>query len=108
MEAELEEPPAATPSEQRGLLEKAADVQVNDLSVSQMLKRLGWSRKRSVGAGGCDEFLRAAWRALIAGELDAGQLMFLDEMGPTSHCLPSTRGPAGGVGPSATRQRTRA
>ncbi len=38
-------------------------------------------KKRSVGAAERDEFLRAAWRALVAGEVDAGRLVFVDEMG---------------------------
>ena len=39
-----------------------------------MLRRLGWSRKRSLGAGERDEFLRAAWRLLVAGEIAAERL----------------------------------
>ena len=38
-------------------------------------------KKRSVGAAERDEFLRAAWRALVAGEIDAKRLVFVDEMG---------------------------
>ncbi len=38
-------------------------------------------KKRSLGAGERDEFLRAAWRTLVAGEIDAGRLVFVDEMG---------------------------
>ena len=40
-------------------------------------------KKRTLGAGERDEFLRAAWRALVAGEagIDAGRLVFVDEMG---------------------------
>jgi transposase len=34
-----------------------------------------------VGASERDEFLRAAWRALVAGEVDAERLLFVDEMG---------------------------
>jgi hypothetical protein len=34
-----------------------------------------------VGAAERDEFLRAAWRALVAGEIDAKRLVFVDEMG---------------------------
>jgi transposase len=37
-------------------------------------------KKRSVGASERDEFLRAAWRALVAGEIDAERLVFVDEM----------------------------
>ena len=38
-------------------------------------------KKRSLGAGERDEFLRAAWRLLFAGRVDAERLVFLDEMG---------------------------
>ncbi len=35
----------------------------------------------SLGAAERDEFLRAAWRLLFAGRVDAGRLVFVDEMG---------------------------
>ncbi len=38
-------------------------------------------KKRSLGAGERDEFLRAAWRLLVAGEIGAERLVFVDEMG---------------------------
>jgi transposase InsO family protein len=38
-------------------------------------------KKRQVGASEQDEFLRAAWRALVAGEIGAERLVFVDEMG---------------------------
>ncbi len=38
-------------------------------------------KKRSLGAGERDEFLRAAWRLLVAGKVDAERLVFVDEMG---------------------------
>jgi hypothetical protein len=38
-------------------------------------------KKRSVGASARDEFLRAAWRLLVAGKIDAERLVFVDEMG---------------------------
>jgi transposase len=38
-------------------------------------------KKRSMAAGERDEWLRAAWRLLFAGELDAERLVFVDEMG---------------------------
>ena len=34
-----------------------------------------------MGAGERDEFLRAGWRLLVAGEVDAERLVFVDEMG---------------------------
>ncbi len=33
------------------------------------------------GASERDEFLRAAWRALVAGNIPADRLVFVDEMG---------------------------
>ena len=39
------------------------------------------SKKRSLGASERDEFLRAAWRAMVAGGTDAARLVFVDEMG---------------------------
>ena len=38
-------------------------------------------KKRSLGADERDEFLRAAWRLLVAGEIAAERLVFVDEMG---------------------------
>jgi transposase len=34
-----------------------------------------------LGASERDEFLRAAWRALVTGQIDAERLVFVDEMG---------------------------
>jgi transposase len=38
-------------------------------------------KKRSVGAAERDEFLRAAWRALVAQGIDARRFVFVDECG---------------------------
>ena len=38
-------------------------------------------KKRSLGAGERDEFLRSAWQLMVAGEVDAERLVFVDEMG---------------------------
>lgn len=46
LEADLEERPAATLSERREYLRRVASVRVSESSVSRMLKRLGWSRKK--------------------------------------------------------------
>ena len=45
-------------------------------------------KKRSLGAGERDEFLRAAWRLLFAGKVDAGRLVFVDEMGANVSLCP--------------------
>jgi hypothetical protein len=46
------------------------------------------SKKRSVGASERDEFLRAAWRVLIAREIHAERLVFVDEMGANTSLAP--------------------
>jgi len=46
LEADVERRPVATLSERREFLEKAAGVRVSDSTVSRMLRRLGWSRKK--------------------------------------------------------------
>jgi transposase len=45
-------------------------------------------KKRSVGASERDEWLRAAWRALVAGDLEAERLVFVDEMGTNTSLAP--------------------
>jgi transposase len=44
--ADLEERPAATLAERREFLRRVAGVSVSDSTVSRMLKRMGWSRKK--------------------------------------------------------------
>ena len=41
-----------------------------------------------MGASERDEFLRAAWRALVAGRLDAKRFVFVDEMGANTSLSP--------------------
>jgi transposase len=46
------------------------------------------SKKRSVGASERDEFLRAAWRSLIAREIRAERLVFVDECSTNASLSP--------------------
>ena len=46
LEADLEERPAATLPERREFLRRVAGVSVSDSTVSRMLKRMGWTRKK--------------------------------------------------------------
>ena len=46
LEADLRECPAATLSERREYLARVAGLSVSESTVSRMLKRLGWSRKK--------------------------------------------------------------
>ena len=45
-------------------------------------------KKRSLGAAERDEFLRAAWRLLTAGKIDAERLVFVDECGANTSLSP--------------------
>ena len=46
LEADLEERPAATLSERREYLRSAAGLRVSESTVSRLLRRMGWSRKK--------------------------------------------------------------
>jgi transposase len=46
LEADLEERPAATLPQRREFLRRVARVRVSDSTVSRMLGRMGWSRKK--------------------------------------------------------------
>ncbi len=46
------------------------------------------SQKRSVGAAQRDEWLRAAWRVMLAGAVDPSKLVFVDEMGTNTSLAP--------------------
>lgn len=46
LETDLEKRPAATLFERREFLKKVAGISVNESTVSRMLGRLGWSRKK--------------------------------------------------------------
>jgi hypothetical protein len=47
-------------------------------------------KKRSVGASERNEFLRAAWRVMVAGEagIDADRLVFVDECSTNTSLAP--------------------
>jgi transposase len=51
LEADLEERPAATLPERRDVLRRVRGVEVSDSTVSRVLKRMGWTRKK---IGGCE------------------------------------------------------
>ena len=50
LEADMEERPSATLSERREYLGRAFGLSVSESTVSRMLRRLGWSRKKIVGS----------------------------------------------------------
>jgi hypothetical protein len=48
----------------------------------------GGAEKRSVGASERDEFLRAAWRLMVAGQIDAERLVFVEECSTNTSLAP--------------------
>jgi transposase len=82
LQADLEERPAATLRQTCEFLYRVAAEKVRESTVSRMLKRMGWSPSK---VGRCEryEFLRVAWRVMVAGEArsHAERLVFVDEMG---------------------------
>jgi transposase len=63
LQADLKERPAATLPQRREFLQRVAGVRVSDSTVSRMLKRMGWSRKK-------DRWVRA--RGTSGSELPGG------------------------------------
>jgi transposase len=49
LEADLRERPATTLPQRREFLQRVAGVRVSDSTVSRMLKRMGWTRKKTSG-----------------------------------------------------------
>ena len=49
---------------------------------------MGGAEKKTEGATERDEFLRAAWRLLVAGEINAQRLVFVDECGTNTSLSP--------------------
>src|SRR3712207_2885406 len=88
LEANLEEHPEATLPQRREFLWQVRGVEVSDSTVSRVLKRMGWTRKRSVGASERDEFLRAAWRVMVTEEVRTERLVSVDECSTNTSLAP--------------------
>jgi transposase len=70
LEADAEKRPAATLSERREFLQKAAGVRVSESTVSRMLRRLGFSRKKECG---CERERRVLEGGLAAASSREGR-----------------------------------
>jgi transposase len=88
LEKDVEVRSAATVSERRHFLERVTGESLSDSTVGRLLKRMGFSQKRSVGSVKKDEFLRAARRIMVAGRLYASRLMFVDGLGANTALAP--------------------
>ena len=57
-------------------------------TIRRVLKRLGFSQKRTVGALKRDEWLRAAWRVMVVHKTKPKRLVFVDVMGTNTSLSP--------------------
>ena len=78
LEDDVEKRPSATITERCRFLRSATCKSLSTSTVRRLLKRLGYSQKRSVGAMERDEWLRAAWRVMVAKKVEPERLVFVD------------------------------
>jgi hypothetical protein len=57
-------------------------------TVRRVIKQMNSTRKKGRSATERDEFLRAAWRVMVAAVLDPGRLVFVDEYGTHTSLAP--------------------
>ena len=90
LETDVQRHPTATLSERREFLQKAAGVQVSDSTVSRMLRRLGWSRKKGVWVRARERRVLEGGLALFGrqGDLRRAARVLKDEMGSNISLAP--------------------
>ncbi len=89
LESDVEERPAATLAQRCVYLLEITGIRVAISTLWRSLKQLGYShKKRSVEASERDEFDRAAWRVLVADQIEADRFVFVDEMGSNTSLYP--------------------
>lgn len=79
LEEDLHERPTLTYENRARLLHRLLGIEVSKATTLE---------KRSMGASERDEFLRAAWRVMVALQIDAERLVFVDEMGSNTSLSP--------------------
>ena len=89
LEEDIKERPAATIADRRRFLECLTNNHLSDSTVSGGSSNVSASaEKRSTEAMERDEWLRAAWRVMVAGQIDPKRLVFVDEMGTNTSLSP--------------------
>jgi len=82
LEEDLKEHPFATLRERCEYVEAVSGVSASRSTMCRTIARIGSTRKKGGrSATERDEFLRAAWRLMVAAEVDPSRLVFVDEMG---------------------------
>ncbi len=89
LQIDLEARPAATLAQRCSYLLQITGIKVAISTLWRTLKQLGYSyKKRSVEATERDEFDRAAWKVLVADQIEADRFVFVDEMGSNTSLYP--------------------
>jgi len=88
LEEDVKERPAATVSDRRRVLELDGHGPQRLYRAEALEAPRLQPKKRSVGAMERDEWLRAAWRVMVAGESEAERFVFVDEMGANTALAP--------------------
>jgi len=91
LEADLEERATATLPQRREFSWRACEVEASASTICRVLKRLGWTEKRSVRATERDDWLRAEWRVMVTGAESER-----DHIGARRWCNPSQYRPSSG------------
>jgi transposase len=89
LEEGVKERPAATASERCRFLRSTTGRSLGLPTVERLLRRRGFGQKNGlVGAVERDEFLRAAWKAMVSKKVDPERLVFVDETGANTSLSP--------------------
>jgi transposase len=98
---DLQERPFVTLRERCECVEAISGVSVSRSTMCRTIARIGSTRKKGGRtATERDEFLRAAWRSMVAAEVDPSRMVFVDEMG-----LHTSLAPLYGYAPKGERVR---
>ena len=89
LKTDLEQRPAATLTQRSSYLLQITGIGVAISTLWRTLKQLGYShKKRAVEASERNEFDRAAWKVMVADQIEAERFVFVDEMGSNTSLYP--------------------
>jgi hypothetical protein len=88
LEADVEKRPAVTLEERCRFVEHVTGVSVSETTLSRLLRRMGISSIEEAGVRVRGMSSWAAWRALVAGKIEAGRFVFVDECSANTSLSP--------------------
>ena len=88
LEADVQERPFAKLADRQEYLQKVAAVSVSESTLSRALRKMGFVRKRTLGASERDEFLRAAFQVMVISSIEPERFVFVDECSSNTSLAP--------------------